>query len=192
MANIIEGDVKAFEAEVSGEMTKVIKHLEYEFLTIRSGKASAAMVEDIQVECYEAWQKLKSVASISVPDSRMILIQPWDKDLNGDILKAIQNSDLGVTPLLDGNVIRVQLPIMSSDRRDELIKVVKRKSEENKVKIRNIRRDYNTAIKDFEKKKSISEDFSKRLADQLQKLTDMFVEKIDATTHKKEADLKLI
>lgn len=192
MAKLVEGDSKSFEAKISVEMEKVIKHFEHELLTIRSGKASAVMVEDIQVESYGAWQKLKGIASISTPDARLIVIQPWDKSLLGEIFKAIQNSDLGVTPVLDGNIIRIQLPIMSTERREEIIKVVKKKSEETKIKIRNIRREYNAVIKDAEKNSEISEDFEKRANDHLQKLTDTFIDKVDSISHKKETELKLV
>jgi ribosome recycling factor len=192
MAKITEGNSKTFEAEISVEMDKVIKHFEQDLLTVRSGKASASMVEDISVESYGAWQKLKAVASISTPDARLILIQPWDKSLSGEIFKAVQNSDLGVTPVLDGALVRIQLPIMSTERREEMIKVVKKKTEDAKIKIRNVRREYNTSIKDSEKNKEISEDFSKRVYEHLQKLTDAFIEKIDLICRKKETDLKLI
>jgi ribosome recycling factor len=192
MAIIMEGDLKQFEAEVNVEMDKAVKHFEHDLLAIRSGKASAAMVEDLTVECYGDYQKLKSVASILTPDARMIVIQPWDKTLNGEVFKAIQNSNLGVTPLIDGDIIRVQLPIMSSDRRDELVKVLKKKLEDAKIKIRNLRRDYNSVIKDHEKKSTISEDFAKRVTDHLQKITDSFVDKLDAIGHKKETELKLV
>lgn len=192
MATITEGDSKILESEMSLEMDKVIKHLEHDLLSIRSGKASASMVEDIMIECYGAKQKLKALASISTPDARLIMIQPWDKSVTGEVFKGIQNSDLGVTPVADGDVVRIQLPVMSSERRDELVKVLKKKVEEGKVKIRNVRREYNSTVKDASKTGDISEDFSKRVCDHLQKITDGFVAKIDDICHKKETELKLV
>lgn len=192
MATITEGDSKVLESEMSLEMDKVIKHLEHDLLSIRSGKASASMVEDIVVDCYGAKQKMKALASISTPDARLIVIQPWDKSITGEIFKGVQNSDLGVTPVADGDVVRIQLPVMSSERRDELVKVLKKKTEDAKVKIRNVRREYNGTVKDASKKGDISEDFSKRVCDHLQKLTDSFIAKIDGVCHKKESELKLV
>ncbi len=192
MAIIKEGDSKLLESEVSVEMEKVIKHLEHDLLSLRSGKASAAMVEDIMVESYGSRQKLKTMASISAPDSRLIVIQPWDKGLVASIFKGIQNSDLGATPVADGNVIRIQLPVMSTERRDELIKVLKKKIEEAKIKIRNVRREYNGSVKDAASAGEISEDFSKRVCDHLQKMTDTFIDKIDGICQAKETELKLV
>lgn len=192
MAIIKEGDSKLLESEMSLEMDKVIKHLEHDLLSIRSGKASAAMVEDVMVESYGAKQKLKAMASISAPDARLIVIQPWDKGLVSNIFKGIQNSDLGVTPVADGNVIRIQLPVMSSERRDELVKVLKKKVEDAKIKIRNVRREYNGSVKDASSEGEISEDFSKRVCDALQKTTDLFIDKLDGICLAKETELKLV
>ncbi len=192
MAIISEGDSKALEAEMSAEMDKILKHFEHDLLSVRSGKASAAMVEDIMVECYGSKQKLKGLASISVPDARLIVIQPWDKTVVDGIFKAIQSSDLGVTPVADGNVLRIQLPVMSTERRDELVKVLKKKVEEAKVKIRNVRREYNGVVKDAAKNGEISEDFAKRVCDQLQEITDGFIAKIEDLGDKKEHELKLV
>ncbi|MGD1997914.1 MAG: ribosome-recycling factor, partial [Candidatus Dependentiae bacterium] len=125
-----EGDVKSFETTVALEMQSPIKHFEKELAAIRTGRASTKLLEDIPVECYGSSMKMREVASIGAPDARMLTVQPWDKTLIEAIEKAILGSDVGVTPVNDGEMIRLQLPQMSSARRDELIKLLGKKAEE--------------------------------------------------------------
>ncbi|MBT4594440.1 ribosome recycling factor [bacterium] len=173
-------------------MEKGIKHFERELVAIRTGRASIAMLDEIRVECYGQFMGLKEVASLSAPDARLLTIQPWDKAVIGPIEKAIQMSDLGLSPINDGTVIRLQLPIMSAERREELAKVLKKRAEECRVSVRNVRREFHNQVRDAQKDKEISEDFAKRLEDELQKVTDSFIEKANSLQAKKETDLKLI
>lgn len=189
---LTEGSTQPFEKSVNDEMNKSIKHFEHELLSIRSGRAHPSIVEDVKVSCYggESDLPLKNLASISTPDARSILIQPWDQGIIPDIEKAIKESDLGITPLNDGNVLRLQLPEMSSDRREELIKLLGKKLEECRVSVRSVRKNYHNFIRDSEKEKTISEDFSKRLNDLLQKLTDSFIKKAEELAERKTKELR--
>lgn len=190
IAKIEENNTKAFEVSVSAEMEKALKHCEKDLSTINTGKASTNMVEDLKVDCYGSMMLLRELASITTPESNMIVIQPWDKSAVSSIEKAILASHLGITPNTQGTVIRLELPPMSSARREELAKVVSKKVEDAKVAIRNIRKDIGNEIKDSEKKKIVSEDFVKRLTKNLQDLTDKFVAYIEAVGEKKKKDLK--
>ncbi|MDP3788512.1 MAG: ribosome recycling factor [Candidatus Chromulinivorax sp.] len=190
ISKLEENNIKAFDIAVIAEMDKALKHCEKDLSTINTGKASANMVEDLKVECYGNFMPLRELAAISTPESNMIVIQPWDKGSVSAIEKAVLASHLGITPNTQGNVIRLELPPMSSARRDELAKVVGQKIEQAKVAIRNIRKDVGNVIKDNEKKKTISEDFVKRLTKSLQDLTDKFVAQVDAIGEKKKKDLK--
>jgi len=189
---IEENNIKAFETSVTTEMDKAVKHYEKDLSTINTGKASASMVEDIKVECYGNMMPLRELASISTPEVNMIVIQPWDKGAVSSIEKAILISPLGITPNTQGAVIRLELPPMSMARREELTKVVSKKVEDAKVAIRNIRKDVGNDIKDAEKKKTVSEDFVKRLTKNLQDLTDKFTALIDTIGEKKKKDLKTV
>jgi len=185
-----ENNIKAFDASVIDEMDKAVKHCEKDLSSVNTGKASASMVEDLKVECYGNMMVLRELASISTPESNKIAIQPWDQGAVSSIEKAILASHLGMTPNTQGNIIRLELPPMSTSRREELAKVVGKKSEDAKIALRNIRKDFGTVIKNNEKKKTISEDFSKRLTKKLQDFTDKFGAQIEALTDKKKKDLK--
>jgi ribosome recycling factor len=187
-----EGNTKIFEDAVKVEMDKPIKHYEKELVSIRTGRASTVLVEDIKVECYGQLMKLRELATLSAPDARLITIQPWDKSIINDIEKAITISDLGVSPINDGNLIRIQLPQMSEARRSELHKVLNKKTEECKVGIRNIRKDFHNKLREAEKDHGISEDFAERLNDLLQKITDIFTKKADDLHTKKETEIKFV
>ena len=187
-----ENNIKPFDTSVSTEMDKAIKHFDKDLASINTGKASANMVEDLKVDCYGNVMLLRELASINTPDTNMIVIQPWDKSVVNTIEKAILVSHLGITPQTVGDVIRLELPPMSGSRREELAKLVSKKSEDAKVAVRNIRKDFGNVIKDNEKKKTISEDFSKRLTKSLQDLTDKFIVQIDMLTEKKKKDLKSV
>jgi ribosome recycling factor len=187
-----EGDYKGFEDLLSEQMKSPIKHFEKELSSIRTGRASTLLVEGIKVECYGQLMPLKELATISTPEARLITIQPWDKSVMGEIEKAIQISALGITPINDGNIIRLQLPQMSSDRRNELIKQLGQKTEECRIGVRNIRKEFHNEVRDAVKKKIISEDFAKKLNEVLQKITDQVIEKVDKTYEKKAFDVREI
>ena len=160
------------------KMKKSLANLEEEYGAIRAGRANPRILDRIQVDYYGTPTSLQGVANISVPEARMIQIQPWDAGLIKDIEKAILASDLGLTPANDGKVIRLVFPELTEERRKELVKDVKKKGEETKVAIRNIRRDANDAVKKEAKANEISEDDQKQLEDKIQKLTDGYVKKI--------------
>jgi ribosome recycling factor len=189
----VEGaPTKPFDAAVEAEMQNPVKFFEKELLKIRTGRAHTSMIEEVKVSAYGNIVPLKQVAAISAPDVGLLVIQPWDKSIMGEIEKAISTSDLGITPLNDGNVIRLQLPRMSSDRRDELAKTLSKKLEECKVALRNIRKEFHNNIREAEKGKKISEDYSKRIQDSLQKVTDKMIELADKMSHKKEEEIRAI
>jgi ribosome recycling factor len=192
MIKLEEGNPNEFNSAIKTEMESVIKHFERELAAIRTGRASTSLVEDIKVEVYGQFMPMKEVATISAPDARLITIQPWDKSNISEIEKAIQTSDIGINPANDGNIIRLQLPMMSSDRREEMVKQLGKKTEENRIRVRNIRKEFHNLIRDSEKKHDVSEDFSKKLSDLLQKGTDSFIAQINEMQKRKEADLKLV
>ena len=187
-----EGQTQSFEDTIKIEMDKPIKHLEKELSSIRTGRASSALVEDIKVECYGQMMSLKELATLSTPDARLITIQPWDKSIINDIEKALVNSDLGVTPINDGKIIRLQLPQMSTARREELNKLLGKKTEECRIGIRNVRKEYHNQLRNAEKTHGISEDFAKKLSDILQKITDNFIKKADEINDKKANEIKFV
>lgn len=188
-----EGNLKNLETPVSAEMDKAIKHLDKELISIRTGKANVGMIEGIKVECYGGTiMNLKDVASLSAPDVNLLTIQPWDKGVMHDIERALNNSHLGITPNVDDDMIRLEIPRMSTERRDELAKVVGKKLEESKVAIRNIRKDAQNMIRDAEKNKNISEDFATRLNKLLQEITDKYIEKIDKIGENKKSELRTV
>lgn len=160
-------------------MEKSISSLESEYTAIRAGRANPRILDRIQVDYYGTPSPLQSVANISVPEARMIQIQPWESSLIKDIEKAILASDIGLTPANDGKVIRLVFPELTEDRRKELVKDVKKKGEAAKVAIRNIRRDANDAVKKEAKANEISEDEQKQMEDRIQKLTDKHIAQID-------------
>lgn len=187
-----EGDSKSIENVLNQEMEKPVKHFEKELASIRTGRATTSMIEDIKVDCYGQLMTLKELATLAAPESRLLTIQPWDKSIIGEIEKAILASDLGCTPINDGNIIRIQIPQMSSDRREELVKLLNKKTEECKIGIRNVRKDVHNEIRDAEKKKIISEDFAKKLVQTMQKITDAFIERADNLAKKKAGEVREI
>lgn len=183
---------KPFETAVEADMHKHIQHFEKELLKIRTGRAHPSMVEDIKVSAYGTMMPLKELAAISAPDAQLLVVQPWDKLIMSEIEKALMGSDLGVNPTTDGPIIRLVLPKMSSNRRDELTKVLGKRLEECKIALRNVRKDVHTAIRDAEKDKKISEDYSKRLQDILQKITDKVTAAAESISAKKEVEIKAL
>jgi len=183
---------KQLEKAIADEMDKHIKHFEKELLKVRTGRAHTSMIEDIKVTCYGSVMPLRDLAALSAPDAGLLVIQSWDKTVMPEIEKALSASDLGVTPLNDGTIIRIQLPRMSSARRDDLIKSLGQKLEVCRVSIRNIRKDIHNFIREKEKARKLSEDMSKRFQDLLQKVTDKFIETADKLSQKKEEEVKLL
>jgi ribosome recycling factor len=181
----MEGIKKSAEEK----MKKAVKALEDEFKTIRTGRASAALFENIRVDYYEQKVPLNQVATISIPEARLVIIQPWDRSVLPEIEKAIQKSELSVNPNNDGKVIRIAIPPLTEERRKELAKVAKNIAEKSRVSIRNVRRDINEDIKKKEKDGSLSEDQAKRGMDDIQKLTDKYIEEINAVLGKKDKEI---
>lgn len=170
-------------------MQKSLQAFQEELAGLRTGRASAAMFDKIRVEYYGNPTPLNQVASISVPESRLVVIQPWDKNLLGEIEKAIQASELSLNPSSDGKVIRLNIPPLTEDRRKEIVKLAKNTAEQARVAIRNIRRDANDELKKQEKSGDISEDDLKREEDQIQSLTDKFIEEINSALEAKESEI---
>ena len=160
-------------ADMKARMDKTMSNLKKEFMKLRTGRATPALLEGIKVECYGTTMPLEQVASISVPESRLLVIKPWDKNILPDIEKAILRSDLGLTPQDDGKLIRIAIPALSEERRRELAKIAKKMAEGSKIAIRNIRRDTNDFFKE------IPEDDMYRALDEVQKVTDEYIEKLD-------------
>jgi len=160
------------------KMKKSVEALEREFNSIRTGRASAALFDKIKVEAYGQPTPLSQAATISVPEARLVVIQPWDKGLLNEIEKAIQKSELSVNPNNDGKVIRINIPPLTEERRKELVKLSKNTAEQNRVSIRNIRRDANEELKKLQKSGDISEDDEKKSTEKIQKLTDSYIKEI--------------
>lgn len=181
--------LKKIYKEAEEKMAKSVEVLKNEFTRIRTGRASPALIEHIRVEYYGTQVPINQLATISIPEPRMILISPWDKGANEAICKAIIKSDLNLTPNTDGNVIRISIPSLTQERRQELDRVIKKKAEEGRVAIRNIRRDINSIIKEKEKAKEISEDESRHAQNEIQKITDKFIDKINQLLANKEKEI---
>lgn len=176
-------------AELREKMTKTGEALKRDFKKIRTGRASTALLDDIKVECYETQMPIEQVASISVPESRLITIQPWDQSIIKDIEKSILRSELGLTPINDGKIIRVPIPPLTEERRKELAKLARKMAEECKISIRNHRRDANEMFKELKNEKEISEDELHKSQDEVQKITDEFIKKTDEITAEKEKEI---
>jgi len=170
-------------------MKKAVEALKQDLAAIRTGRASSALVERINIDYYGAPTPINQVCQISVPEARLIVIQPYERKLLTDIEKAIQRSDLGINPNNDGQVIRLNIPPLSEERRRDMVKTLHKKLDEHKVAIRNIRRDIQDKLQDREKKKEISEDELKRSKDRLQKLTDRYIDEMDKVGKSKEQEI---
>ncbi len=171
------------------KMNKTLKALENDFMTIRAGRANPHVLDRIRVDYYGTPTPIQQVGNVSIPEARMIVIQPWERNLLKAIEKAILTSDLGINPTNDGNVIRLVFPELTEERRKELVKDVKKKGEAAKIAIRNIRRDANDAFKKQLKAEEISEDEQAEAEDKIQKLTDKMVEKVEKAVEEKSKDL---
>ncbi|PLX15982.1 MAG: ribosome recycling factor [Candidatus Muiribacterium halophilum] len=176
-------------SETKQHMSKSIENLQKEYSLLRTGRANPHLLERIQVEYYGAPTPLNQLASVGAPEPRMLIVQPYDKTVIGDIEKAILASDIGITPNNDGNVIRLVFPQLTEERRKDLVKVVKKKEEETKIAIRNIRREKMDIIKDMKKKSDITEDDQKKAQDEIQKITDEYVENTSKIAKAKEEDI---
>ena len=176
-------------SEIRQKMNKTTEALERDFKRIRTGRASTALLEGIRVDCYDTQMPIEQVASIAAPESRLITIQPWDLSVIGDIEKAILKSELGLTPANDGKIIRISIPPLTEERRKELAKLAKKMAEENRISVRNLRREANEMFKELKTEKEISEDEFFRSQDDVQKITDQFIKKIDEITSRKEKEI---
>jgi ribosome recycling factor len=170
-------------------MQKAVEALKQDLSAIRTGRASLALIERITVDYYGAPTPINQVATVSIPEARLLVIQPWDKKMLTDIEKAIQRSDLGINPNNDGQVIRLNVPPMNEERRRELVKTLHKKLDEHKVAVRNVRRDVQDKLRDREKKKEVSEDELKRSIEKLQKLTDRYIDEMDKVGKTKEQEI---
>lgn len=176
-------------ANVKEKMTKAVQAYTRELAGIRAGRANASLLDRITIEYYGVPTPLNQLAGISVPEPRLLVIQPYDKSVINEIEKAILKSDLGLTPSNDGSVIRLAIPPLTEERRKELVKVVRKEAEEARVAIRNIRRDGNDELKKMEKNGDISENELRIYSDEVQKLTDEYIGKIDQLTKEKEKEI---
>jgi len=176
-------------SELREKMSKTGEALKRDFKKIRTGRASTALLDGIKVQCYDTQMPVEQVASISVPESRLITIQPWDQSIITEIEKSILKSELGLTPMNDGKIIRIAIPPLTEERRKELAKLAKKMAEESKIALRNHRREANEMFKELKTEKEISEDELYRSQDEVQKITDEFIKKIDEITSQKEKEL---
>ena len=181
--------VKEILASHEERMQKSIEALKREFGSLRAGRATPSLLDKVMVEYYGAPTPVNQIANVSVPEPRMIIIQPYEKSILHDIEVAIMKSDLGLSPNSDGTAIRLSIPSLTQERRQDLVKTVNKKTEEAKVAIRNVRRDGNDAIKKLEKGKEITEDESKKGQEKIQKLVDKYIKLVDTTRDAKEKEV---
>lgn len=179
-------------SETEKNMKKTVEVVNKEFASLRAGRATPSLLEKITVNYYGTPTPINQMANVSAPEARLLVIQPWDKTALPDMEKAIMKSDLGITPVSDGNVIRLTIPQLTKERRAELAKVVKKKAEEGRVAIRNLRRDANDTLKNQQKNGEISEDEQRRLQDEVQKLTDKYIKEIDNLLAAKEKEIMTV
>jgi ribosome recycling factor len=176
-------------ADAKDRMGKAVEALRKELATIRTGRAHPGLIEHLRVDYYGAPTPLNQLASIGVPEPRLLTIQPWDRQSLGAIEKAIHKADLGLNPINDGNIIRLAIPQLTEERRKELVKVVRKKVEEGRVAVRNVRRDRHDELRRLQREKDISEDAQYGAQEELQKLTDGFIEEIERVGEEKETEL---
>lgn len=175
--------------ETENNMKKTIEVVKKEFASLRAGRATPALLDKISVNYYGTPTPVNQLANISVPEARLLVIQPWDKSSLPELERAILKSDLGITPASDGTVIRLAIPQLTRERRADLMKVIKKKAEEGRVAVRNVRRDTNEQLKAQQKDGKMSEDELKRAQDEVQKLTDRFIKEIDGLLSTKEQEI---
>ena len=175
--------------EMKRKMDRALEVLGQDFARIRTGRASVALLEGIKVDAYGTAMPISQVASLAAPEPRLLTVQPWDTALMSDLEKAILRSDLGLTPSNDGKIIRIPIPPLTTERRKELVKSTKKMTEESKVALRNLRRDANEQLKELKKDKQISEDEAFKSQDEVQKVTDDYIKKLDALAAEKEKEI---
>lgn len=185
-------EIDALKQDTKERMEKTLTALERDFAKLRTGRASTELVEGVKVDHYGTITPLSQMATISVPDSRTLTIQPWDRGSFSAIEKAIQKSDLGLSPVNDGKVLRIAIPPLTEERRKDLVKVAKKYTEEAKVALRNIRREANELLKKAEKDKELTEDEHRKTHDEVQKITDASVAKAEEKLAAKEKDIMQI
>ena len=178
--------------EVKRRMQGATQALKHELGGLRTGRAAASMLEPVQVEAYGSHMPLNQLATVSVPEPRLLSVQVWDKSMVKAVEKAIVDSNLGLSPATEGQVLRLRIPELNEERRKELVKVVHKEAEGTRVAIRNIRRDAIAHVKDLLKAKSVSEDDDRRAQEEIQKLTDRYIGEVDRALHAKEADLMAV
>jgi ribosome recycling factor len=176
-------------AETKRRMNKVLEVMTHDLSRVRTGRASVALLEGIKVDCYGATMPLPQVASLAAPEPRLLTVQPWDPSVLNDIEKAILKSDLGLTPTNDGKMIRLPIPALTTERRKELVKSVKKMGEDAKVALRNVRRDANDQFKKLKNDKQLPEDEAHKAQDEVQKITDEFIKKVDHLSADKEQEI---
>ncbi len=175
--------------DLNDRMAKSVEALKREYSRLRTGRASVSLLDGIRVSYYDTPTPLNQMASLAVPEPRLIVVQPWDKTAIGDIEKAILKSELGLTPMNDGKIIRIAIPSLTEERRKELVKVARKMAEDNKVAVRNIRRDANEMLKELKKEKEITEDELFRSQEEVQKITDQFISQVDDLCAAKEKEI---
>lgn len=175
--------------DVRAAMEKAVEATRREFSSVRTGKASPALLDTVRVDAYGSKLPLNQVGTVTTPEPRLLVIQPWDRGLLGEIEKAIKSSDLGLNPSNDGNVIRVPIPALNEERRKELVKVLHKQAEEGRIAVRHARQEANKEIKRLEQAHEISEDEARRRMDEVQKLTDQYIAKIDQLLEAKEREV---
>jgi len=178
--------------EADDKMSKAVEFLASEFSGLRTGKASPSLVENVQVDYYGTPTRLRDLANISTPEPRLIVINPFDPSSLDAVVKAIQAANLGVTPMNDGRLIRIPIPELSEERRKELLKVAKRMAEEQRVAVRNVRREANEKVKGLQKENKITEDDRDASLEEIQETTDMYIKKIDEMVQAKEVDVLVV
>ncbi|MFQ5754628.1 MAG: ribosome recycling factor [Acidiferrobacterales bacterium] len=188
----MEGDIEKINRDAERRMAKTVETLKADLAKVRTGRAHAGLLDHLRVDYYGTTTPINQVANVTVSDSRTITVTPWEKNMVAVVEKAIRESDLGLNPATSGQAIRIPLPPLTEERRNELAKVVRGEGENAKIAIRNIRRDCNHHFKDLLKKKSISEDDDRRAEDVVQKLTDRFVAEVDKVVAAKEQDIMTI
>ncbi len=181
--------LKTILHDAEERMKKSIEHFKHEMSTIRTGRATPSLLDMVKVDYYGTKTPLNQIGSVSAPEPRMLLVQPWDKNALAPIEKAIMEADLGLNPSNDGNVVRIPIPELSGERRRDLVKLVKKMAEDSRVSVRNIRRDVNDDIKKLEKNHEISEDQMKDALDDVQELTNKYIKEVDTLLDEKEKEI---
>lgn len=181
--------LKEIYRDAEDRMKKAVEHIHHEFTGVRTGRASSTLLDSIKVDYYGAATPLNQVASISVPEPRMICVQPWDKSMLATIEKAILTADMGLNPSNDGQIVRIPIPALTDERRKELVRFIHKLAEDGRIAIRNVRRDANDHVKKLENAHEVSEDNAKRALENTQEITNKYIAEVDELVKKKEVDI---